>query len=225
MPASQSDWDRVREWFEIHVRDELHPDGTLDGHFEGYLVRQEFPLRHSALMLLRTLACIVAPLMKRHNITIHAIGEVHPMVPMLGVNTDAGFDTKTCRYKTIVIGLRLRYVQDVDRFLPLEELLGTLCHELAHCWYGDHNTNFFRKWKALIDELEEDMGNRIRIPLYNLGGRSDYAKILRLLQWEVKEVSTKEPTTRSKPNRQSMDAAWKWEKWYWDYTKMLVRLS
>jgi hypothetical protein len=44
MTVSQSDWDRVRETFEIHARDDLHPDDALDGHFEGYLLRQELPL-------------------------------------------------------------------------------------------------------------------------------------------------------------------------------------
>jgi hypothetical protein len=125
----------------------------------------------------------VAPLVKRHNIAIHAIGELDPMGKILRVNTEDGFDTEVSRYKTIVIGLRLRYKEAPDRFLPLEELLGTPCHELAHCWYGDHTTNFHRKWKALMGELEEGMGNRLRIPQDNPGGHEDYAKILRRLQW------------------------------------------
>jgi hypothetical protein len=59
----------------------------------------------------------VAPLVKRHNIAIHAIGELDPMGKILGVNTEDGFDTEVFRYKTIVIGLRLRYKEAPDRFL------------------------------------------------------------------------------------------------------------
>jgi hypothetical protein len=71
-----------------------------------------------------------------------------------------------------------------------------------------------------MDELEEDMGNRLRIPQDKPGGHEDYAKILRRLQWKGNKASTKEITKGRKANQQSMNAVLKWEKRYWGYDQL-----
>lgn len=62
----------------------------------------------------------------------------------LGVNWNHG--SKIC--------LRLRYPGDKNQFLPYEEVLGTMLHELCHNAIGPHNAAFHELNDTLRDELE-----------------------------------------------------------------------
>lgn len=54
--------------------------------------------------------------------------------------------------KTHTIHLRLRHAQNHSRFLPYDDVAGTLAHELSHCVHGPHNDKFY---KLMDDILEE----------------------------------------------------------------------
>jgi hypothetical protein len=80
--------------------------------------------------------------MYAHNIKIHRLAEIQTFndpdargfsnYPNTGDGT-AAINEETKLYDTIAIGLRLRHPQKPTEFLPLEELLDAMCHELAHC--------------------------------------------------------------------------------------------
>jgi len=53
--------------------------------------------------------------------------------------------------KAHTIHLRLRHATDHSRFLPYEDVAGTMAHELAHCEHGPHNDKFYK----LMDEILE----------------------------------------------------------------------
>ena len=50
--------------------------------------------------------------------------------------------------------LRLRYASDRTLFLPLEQIVDTMLHELVHIVHGPHNAEFDAMWNHLRDEHE-----------------------------------------------------------------------
>jgi DNA-dependent metalloprotease WSS1 len=62
----------------------------------------------------------------------------------LGMNVNAGAS----------IMIRLRHPRDKNRFLEWHDILGTMCHELAHMQIGPHNAAFYKLWDELSDEVE-----------------------------------------------------------------------
>jgi hypothetical protein len=56
--------------------------------------------------------------------------------------------------KGMKISLTLRYHGDQTCFLPLEELVDTMLHELSHNIWGPHDSNFHRLWDELRDEYD-----------------------------------------------------------------------
>jgi len=62
----------------------------------------------------------------------------------LGINQNRG--QKIC--------LRLRYPGDKNQFLPAEEVLDTMLHELSHNVIGPHNAEFHALWDQLRSEYE-----------------------------------------------------------------------
>jgi hypothetical protein len=121
---------------------DIPPDRTLDGEFAAYSVFTHVPDHFTALTLLRTLASIVAPLMTRHGLEIDLLEESYASNRELGKNlftAEYDPDNKTHNpHKSHTVQIRLRHEKDPDMYLPLGELLWTLCHELAHCWYLGH---------------------------------------------------------------------------------------
>lgn len=65
-----------------------------------------------------------------------------PWVPGLNVNRG---------YKIL---LRLRYSGDRTQFLPIEQVVDTMLHELAHIVHGPHDGKFHALWDQLRDEHE-----------------------------------------------------------------------
>ena len=63
---------------------------------------------------------------------------------LLGLNINRGY--KIC--------IRLRYHNNPDLFLPMEQCVDTMLHELSHIIWGDHDGNFHRLWDELRDEWE-----------------------------------------------------------------------
>lgn len=88
----------------------------------------------------------VLPIMKKHNFRVKTLSEFFPKNPnLLGINVNRG--TK--------ISIRLRYAHNKDLFLPFEELLGTMLHELTHNVHGPHDDKFFRFLDGLKNELQD----------------------------------------------------------------------
>ena len=52
------------------------------------------------------------------------------------------------------ICLRLRYPGDSNQFVPVEQVVDTMLHELAHNVYGPHDAKFHALWNQLRDEHE-----------------------------------------------------------------------
>ena len=63
---------------------------------------------------------------------------------LLGLNIDRGR----------AINLRLRYPGDDTQFLPFENVLDTMLHELCHIVHGPHDQAFHALWDKLRDEQE-----------------------------------------------------------------------
>lgn len=71
--------------------------------------------------------------------------EFYPEHPnLLGLNYGRG--KKIC--------LRLRYAGDISQFLPFEQVLDTMLHELSHNVHGPHDAKFHALWDQLRDEHE-----------------------------------------------------------------------
>ncbi|KAF9908387.1 hypothetical protein EC991_009842 [Linnemannia zychae] len=97
-----------------------------------------------AMRLLKKVATMVRPIMKAHNWKITTLAEF--LAPgLLGMNTNRGWKIQLC----------LRYHNDENRFLPWEDVLGTMLHELAHNIRGPHDTAFYKALDGLNDEYDK----------------------------------------------------------------------
>lgn len=77
----------------------------------------------AALLMLRKAASIVKPIMQKHNWRVKVLAEFLPQEQnLLGLNINKGY--KIC--------IRLRYHNNHDLFLPFEDVVDTLLHELCH---------------------------------------------------------------------------------------------
>lgn len=111
--------------------------------FNSYEHLQGLPRGEAALTMLRKVASLVKPIMRKHGWKVRILAEFLPPEPnLLGLNINRGY--KIC--------LRLRYHNNPDLFLPVEQVVDTMLHELSHNIWGDHDSNFHRLWDELRDE-------------------------------------------------------------------------
>lgn len=73
--------------------------------------------------------------------------------------------------------LRLRYPGDRTQFLPIEQVVDTMLHELSHIVHGPHDAKFHALWEQLRDEHEGLVmkgytGEGFLSQGHKLGGRS-----------------------------------------------------
>ena len=116
---------------------ELEP---LVNNFEHLSDKRRAP---EALQTLRKIASLVKPLMRQRNWRVGTLAEFFPPENnLLGLNINAG--QKIC--------LRLRHAGDDTQFLPFENVLDTMLHELAHIVHGPHDQHFHALWDKLRDE-------------------------------------------------------------------------
>ncbi|KAH7027701.1 WLM domain-containing protein [Microdochium trichocladiopsis] len=105
----------------------------------------DFPRASDALHTLKKIASLVKPLMRARGWTVRQLTEFYPnQENLLGLNVNRG--QKIC--------LRLRYPSDRSLFLPLEQVVDTMLHELAHNVHGPHDGKFHALWDQLRDEHE-----------------------------------------------------------------------
>ncbi|KAJ5280513.1 hypothetical protein N7478_005885 [Penicillium angulare] len=118
----------------------------LDALISDYRHEKKRPREAEALMILRKVASIVKPIMRQRAWRVGALCEFYPRQSnLLGINVNSG--QKIC--------LRLRYASDQRQFLPFEQVLDTMLHELCHIVHGPHNRDFHALWNQLRDEHEE----------------------------------------------------------------------
>ncbi|GJJ76603.1 DNA-dependent metalloprotease WSS1 [Entomortierella parvispora] len=97
-----------------------------------------------AMKMLKKVATMVRPIMKAHGWKITHLEEFFRK-GLLGMNTNRGWKIQLC----------LRYHNDENRFLPWEEILGTMLHELAHNIRGPHDEKFYKALNDLNDEYDK----------------------------------------------------------------------
>lgn len=98
----------------------------------------DLPQRPAARALLEEVASWAQPLMRAHQWRVPLLCERDFANPHIhGMNINAGER----------IELRLRDAGGA--FFPLEHVMGTMLHELAHCMHGNHSAAFY----ALLDQL------------------------------------------------------------------------
>lgn len=127
--------------------------GAMDAHRVMQvraLVRR--PLREQAEAMLERIAKQVQPIMRRRRWRCLKLTEMFPKNPnLLGLNVNRGQEIK----------IRLRPHHDENSFLPYEDLLGTMLHELTHNVHGPHNAAFYKLLDEIRGECEELMAKGI----------------------------------------------------------------
>lgn len=115
-----------------------------------YRALKNLPRAEDALQLLRRVGAEVKGIMRKHDWHLPLLTEFSGFskngTDLLGMNRNSG--------QTIY--LRLRYPSSdrklTDTFLPFEDIIGTMLHELAHNKRGPHDEIFYK----VLSELEED---------------------------------------------------------------------
>ncbi|KAG6009162.1 hypothetical protein E4U21_003232 [Claviceps maximensis] len=98
-----------------------------------------------ALVTLKKVASLVKPIMRARGWKVGQLAEFYPeQANLLGLNVNRGM--KIC--------LRLRYPGDRNQFMPTENVVDTMLHELAHIVHGPHNQQFHALWDQLRDECQ-----------------------------------------------------------------------
>ncbi|UNI23605.1 hypothetical protein JDV02_009414 [Purpureocillium takamizusanense] len=101
-----------------------------------------------ALHTLKRIASMVKPLMRARRWHVGKLVEFYPPTTsgqtLLGLNYNRG--RKIC--------LRLRHPGDRRQFIPFEQVLDTMLHELAHIVHGPHDDKFNKLWDQLRDEMQ-----------------------------------------------------------------------
>lgn len=102
------------------------------------------PNQQEALNLLYEIANTVGPIMEECGFIVKNLVEFSPKTDnLLGMNMNYGFK----------IFIRLRPPHNDDVFYPMNELLGTMLHELTHNKYGPHDEKFYK----FLAELESKL--------------------------------------------------------------------
>ncbi|KAJ5132948.1 hypothetical protein N7448_007106 [Penicillium atrosanguineum] len=118
----------------------------MDALISEYRHEKKRPRESEALFMLRKVASIVKPIMRQRSWRVGALCEFYPKQRnLLGLNVNSG--QKIC--------LRLRYASDQKQFLPFEQIVDTMLHELCHIVRGPHDRQFHALWNQLRDEHEE----------------------------------------------------------------------
>jgi hypothetical protein len=123
------------------------PPTELEPLFGRFVHLADRPRADEALKTLQKLASVVKPLMRTRNWYVGQLTEFYPKeTVLLGLNVRTG--------QEIEIRVRLRYPGDANQFLPFEEVVDTMLHELSHIVHGPHDEKFHALWDQLRDEHE-----------------------------------------------------------------------
>ncbi|KAJ5037463.1 uncharacterized protein L3040_007638 [Drepanopeziza brunnea f. sp. 'multigermtubi'] len=118
----------------------------IDALISQYSHLNKYEREKEALLTLRRVASLVKPLMRARNWRVGTLMEFFPeQQNLLGLNINGG--QKIC--------LRLRYAANKNNFLPMEQVVDTMLHELAHNVHGPHDEKFHALWDQLRKEYED----------------------------------------------------------------------
>ncbi|KAM0329162.1 hypothetical protein ACHAQA_004458 [Verticillium albo-atrum] len=105
----------------------------------------DFPRANEALVTLKKVASLVKPIMRARGWRVRELAEFYPdQFNLLGLNVNRGQR----------ILLRLRHPGDRAQFVPVEQVIDTMLHELSHIVHGPHDGKFHALWNQLRDEHE-----------------------------------------------------------------------
>ncbi|MCJ1423414.1 hypothetical protein MMC29_001297 [Sticta canariensis] len=114
----------------------------------GILVYEHEPFRPreaEALHLLKTVGCLVKPILKQRGWKVDILCEFFvPRSQYLGLNLGRGQRVFLC----------LRDFDKEQEFRPLDELVDTMLHELAHMVHDGHANNFRILYKQLLEDFK-----------------------------------------------------------------------
>ncbi|KAL8740773.1 MAG: hypothetical protein Q9190_006562 [Brigantiaea leucoxantha] len=117
----------------------------VDSLVSEYQHEKSRPREGEALFTLRKVASLVKPIMRQRGWRVGILTEFFPPEQnLLGLNWNKG--QKIC--------LRLRYPGDERQFLPLDQVVDTMLHELCHNVHGPHDEAFHNLWNQLREEHE-----------------------------------------------------------------------
>ncbi|GAA98788.1 uncharacterized protein L969DRAFT_50728 [Mixia osmundae IAM 14324] len=122
--------------------DHNHPVGQVKR--ITVLTASQYERKDEAMALLKKLATLVAPIMRKHDWTLPTLAEFFPdQKNLLGMNINGG--------QKILI--RLRQPHSPNAFFDLEsQLIETMLHELTHNVHGPHDDKFY----AFLDKLKDE---------------------------------------------------------------------
>ncbi|KAL9262897.1 DNA-dependent metalloprotease WSS1-like protein [Drosera capensis] len=104
------------------------------------------PGQDEAKRILERIAKQVQPIMRKRKWRGKVLSEFFPNNPsLLGLNVGGGVQVK----------LRLRRPNREWDFIPYNQVLDTMLHELCHNAHGPHNASFYQLWDELRKECEE----------------------------------------------------------------------
>ncbi|KAL5707086.1 hypothetical protein ACHQM5_025177 [Ranunculus cassubicifolius] len=110
------------------------------------------PAADEAQKTLEKIAKQVQPIMKKHRWRVKVLSEFCPNNPaLLGLNVGGGVHVK----------LRLRKANRDQDFIPYNQVLDTMLHELCHNAHGPHNASFYKLWDDIRKECEELMSKGV----------------------------------------------------------------
>jgi hypothetical protein len=108
------------------------------------------PKATMALSILNRLVERVKPIMDEHNLSIGTLNEFYDDDDDEHMGWNEG--------KGEVVMIRLREMADKSKFLPEEEIIDTMLHELTHNRYCDHDGDFESYLQGLRDEYDSKYG-------------------------------------------------------------------
>jgi hypothetical protein len=138
-------------WYSIvyHADEVICIEMQRSSQVNSYSVLRDVDNSKEALWFLATLGAVVEPFMLHHRLKIGRFYEIHPSSSLLGIKSSGRFkdvsSAGSSTHSKSGIGLRLRPSTTPKKFLSLEVVLDTLCHELAHIWKGSHELVHLRK--------------------------------------------------------------------------------
>ncbi|KAJ9562754.1 hypothetical protein OSB04_007914 [Centaurea solstitialis] len=122
-----------------------------------------------AKKFLEKIAKQVQPIMRKHKWRVKVLSEIPKNDRLLGLNVGRGIHVK----------LRLRRPNTDWAWLPFDEVLDTMLHELCHNAISPHNASFYELWNELRKECEQlisegisGAGSGFDLPGRRLGGFS-----------------------------------------------------
>ncbi|KAK7530562.1 WLM domain-containing protein [Phyllosticta citricarpa] len=115
----------------------------FDPLFGNFVHLQHLPRANEAQLMLKKLASVVKPIMRKRNWKVGQLGEFLPeQANLLGLNVNHGQK----------IWIRLRYPNSTNKFMDYDVVADTLLHELSHNAVGPHNAQFHKLWNELREE-------------------------------------------------------------------------